>query len=133
MGSLRTEEKRAPLIDTLRNLATGSTVPIELIIGEPRELSSASEHALFRAAQEAITNIAKHAQASQSWLQLDFSDTTRAKLVVKDNGRGGNSTGSKSPGFGICGMRERVDLLGGNVTIGDHPGGGFQIHVEIPA
>ncbi|MDA8528095.1 sensor histidine kinase [Opitutaceae bacterium] len=124
VGSLRTEEKRPTLIDTLQKLTAGAAFPIEFkIIGEPRKLSTASEHALFRAAQEAITNIAKHAEATQSWLELDFSDIARAKLVVKDNGRGAKSGIATSRGFGICGMRERVDLLGGKVTSGERAEG----------
>ena len=134
VGSLRTEEKRPPLIDTLRNLTVGAAVPIDFkVIGESRQLSTASEHALFRAAQEALTNIAKHAQATQSWLELDFSDVARAKLVVKDNGCGTRSGIADSRGFGICGMRERVDLLGGTVSSGDRAEGGFQVYVEVPA
>lgn len=134
VGSLRTEDMRPPLIDTLRKLTEGAAVPIDFKIkGEPRKLSSASEHALFRAAQEAITNIAKHAEATQSWLELDFSDIARAKLIVKDNGRGAKSGIATSRGFGICGMRERVDLLGGKVSSGERAEGGFEVYVEIPA
>ncbi|GAB5559381.1 MAG: hypothetical protein SynsKO_10280 [Synoicihabitans sp.] len=133
VGSLRDDAPRPALIDSVRRLAENAAVPIEFkVTGEPRKLSSASEHALFRAAQEGITNIAKHADATRSWVELDFTSTGRAKLTVRDNGKG--ATASKSSrGFGICGMRERVDLLGGTVQSGDRREGGFQINVEIPA
>lgn len=131
VGSLRAEDNRPPLIQTIQNLTINAAIPVEFkIIGEPRSLSSASEHALFRAAQEGITNIAKHAQATQSWLELDFTANDRAVLNLRDNGQGPQS--NKSDGFGICGMRERVDLIGGTVTSGRRDEGGFQILVEVP-
>lgn len=132
VGSLRAEDQRPPLVETLRDLAKNAAVPIDFkIVGEPRSLSSAAEHTLFRAAQEGITNISKHANATQSWLELDFTAADRAKLKLKDNGQGPGQ--SETSGFGICGMRERVDLLGGSVTSGKRDEGGFQINVEVPA
>lgn len=132
VGSLRAEDQRPPLVETLRDLAKNAAIPIEFtIVGEPRPLSSAAEHTLFRAAQEGITNIAKHAHATESWLELDFTAADRAKLKLKDNGQGPGQ--NETSGFGICGMRERVDLLGGSVTSGKREEGGFQINVEVPA
>lgn len=132
VGSLHDDDQRAPLIDTVRRLAENAAVPIDFkVVGEPRKLSSASEHALFRAAQEGITNIAKHANATQSWVELDFTSPDLARLSVRDNGQG-SPTINSARGFGICGMRERVDLLGGSVQSGDRTEGGFQINVAVP-
>lgn len=137
VGSLRTEEAHRALPEVLRDLVIDAGLPIDFAVGgEPRPLSAAAEHALFRAAQEGLTNVRKHAAATHAELRLDFRSDKRICLQLRDNGRGGASApaaAADSAGFGLRGMRERVALLGGQVQTANPPGGGFLLTVEVPA
>lgn len=132
VGSLRSDKSSPPLTDTLQALVKDAEIPVKVTVrGEPRQLSSASEHALFRAAQEGITNISKHASAKHSWIELDFTSGDRTRLIVTDDGRGPSD--QETTGYGLRGMHERVELLGGEVRSGRRAAGGFELHVEVPA
>lgn len=88
--------------------------------------------ALFRIFQETLTNIARHASATQVYVSLLHESGTLA-LVVSDNGRGiGPQERSAPDSLGILGMRERAELLGGNFTIAGGPGSGTTVSVRIP-
>ncbi|MBN1261827.1 MAG: sensor histidine kinase [Anaerolineae bacterium] len=100
------------------------------IRGEVRDLTPQVELTLFRAAQEGLTNARKHAAATRITLTLDFAARDRVRLVALDNGRGAVETGG---GFGLVGLRERVQLLGGTTRIQTAPGQGFQLEVEVLA
>jgi signal transduction histidine kinase len=99
------------------------------VLGEARSLSRQTELTLYRAAQEGITNVRKHAKAGHVSLVLDFRDAAKVKLCVKDDGVGAeNATG----GFGLLGLRERAQLLAGEVRVQTSPGNGFTLEVEVP-
>jgi len=133
VGSLRTEAQRPPLHESIRQLTEDAGIDIDMTVqGEPRQLTSAADHALFRAAQEGLTNVRKHADAQRSWVKLDFVDPARTRLVVEDNGCGPDTTHGFE-GFGLRGMHERIELLGGTVRTGSRRGGGFLLEVEVPA
>ena len=88
--------------------------------------------AVFRIFQEALTNVARHAQATEVRVKLAMS-AGQLDLKVEDNGRGiteGSLADPKS--FGLVGMRERVLPWGGGVTIGSPDGGGTAVVVTIP-
>lgn len=88
--------------------------------------------ALYRAAQEAFTNIRKHAQASKVLLRLRYEDET-VELLVLDNGRGTSNTDSEQrDGFGLIGLRERTELLGGCVSFDPVEQGGYRVVVRVP-
>ncbi len=131
VGTLRTDAEKPPLTDAIRALTADPSLPVDFkVSGDPRPLSAATEHALYRAAQEGLTNVRKHAHAQRATLELDFSDTARIRLHVADNGQGATAS---ADGFGLRGMRERVGLLGGLVKAGPRPEGGFALTVEVPA
>jgi signal transduction histidine kinase len=133
VGALRADAPRASLAENLRALAENVGVPVVLHwLGSPRPLVPAVELALYRAAQEALTNVARHAAATRAELTLDFSRADRVQLRVNDNGRGASGGGHVN-GFGLTGMRERVQLLGGSASCGNGPQGGFAVTVELPA
>jgi signal transduction histidine kinase len=133
VGSLRSDDERPPLMESLRELSQDAGVPVDIqVSGEPRPLASAANHALYRAAQEGLTNIRKHAAAKQSWIRIDFANPARTRLTVEDDGRG-KTTSNPASGFGLRGMRERIELLGGTVTATNRTGGGFSLSVEVPA
>lgn len=85
---------------------------------------------LYRCSQEALTNIGKHAQASKVLLRV-HSDERQIELTVLDNGQGRQGP-SESSGFGLAGMRERVEALGGTVRAGAEPERGWRVEVRLP-
>ena len=97
--------------------------------GAPRPLPPRAELTLYRAAQEALTNVRKHARASRADVTLDYGADS-ARLVVRDNGVGAADV---SGGFGLVGVRERVQLLDGSLRIHTAEGEGFTLEAEVPA
>ena len=85
---------------------------------------------LFRAAQEGLTNIQRHAQAKDIWLTLSCQ-ANGIMLSISDNGIG-YSDETKPAGFGLLGLKERAALLGGQVTFGNRPEGGAQLALSLP-
>lgn len=98
-------------------------------------LSSDVELALFRIAQEALTNAGKYAEATSLALSLTFPNSS-ARLIVEDNGKGFDLPAIEGPtrrgGLGLYGMRERADLLGADLSIETSPGEGTRIAVMVP-
>ncbi|PCC71035.1 Signal transduction histidine kinase [Nannocystis exedens] len=96
-------------------------------------LSAALESVCYRVTQEALTNAARHAGANELRVVLRV-EPAHIVLEVRDNGRGfvPGERGEGSGGRGLVGMRERVELLGGNLRIDTAPGAGTAIHVELP-
>jgi signal transduction histidine kinase len=105
------------------------------LVGSSRPLSSQVELALYRTAQEGLTNVRKHAQAHRADVTLTYADDT-ASITVVDDGCGreleGTAAGTMG-GFGLLGLRERVYHLGGTLDIQSAPGKGFRLRVELPA
>lgn len=125
-----------PLAEALRqvvdeNRAAGLSVEMQ-VLGEPRSMSPQAELTLYRAGQEGLTNVRKHAQATTVRLALDYRDASRVCLGVSDNGAGAANTGGATSGFGLLGLRERAHLLGGEVRVRTAPGAGFVLEVEVP-
>jgi signal transduction histidine kinase len=88
--------------------------------------------ALYRIVQEALTNVARHAQASEVLIEAS-TDTDTCTIHIEDNGRGTVvADAGKRGSFGLLGMRERVRQLHGSLTIDSAPGKGFRIAVQIP-
>lgn len=99
------------------------------IDGEPRELSPQNELTLYRAAQEGLTNVRRHARAAHARLALDYREEGRVRLSIQDDGVGGEESAG---GFGLLGVRERAQLLGGEVRIRTAAGQGFTLELEFP-
>ena len=109
--------------------ATGLVVHLELP-DTACEMSPAQRLALYRTAQEGLTNIQRHAAAHQAWLRLECA-ADRLVLRVSDDGRG---LASSAPGgFGLRGLQERAAQLNGTVTLADRPGGGASLVIQLPA
>jgi signal transduction histidine kinase len=98
-------------------------------LGAPRPLDPRAELTLYRAAQEGLTNVRKHARASRVDVTLDYTQNTAVSLVIQDNGVG-TAVGANS-GFGLLGIRERAELLGGALRVQSDPGRGFALHVHL--
>jgi signal transduction histidine kinase len=100
--------------------------PEDIILDQSRSI------ALFRIFQEALTNIARHAQATQVEIILE-ENFAKVEMEIRDNGKGispGQLAASRS--FGILGIRERVHSLGGNLSISGAPGQGTVVRVSLP-
>ncbi len=109
---------------------TGMTVRLDLQPPGSR-LPQTAEIALYRVAQEALTNVAKHSEAAQVWLTLRLSERG-LEFVLRDDGKGFDLTTSRS-GLGLLGMKERIDMLSGQFEILSQPGKGTSITVVVPA
>ena len=99
------------------------------VVGTSKPVESKSALVLYRVVQEGLTNIRKHADASNVDVTLDFSQSDFIRLTLRDDGSGAADTSS---GFGLVGLRERVHLLGGEFEIQTQPGQGFAIGVTLP-
>ncbi|AIM16229.1 histidine kinase [Bacillus sp. X1(2014)] len=105
---------------------------IEFInLGLEKRLPSNYEVALFRLIQESVQNALKHAQACQIKVQLEITESA-VRVEIKDNGKGFDLSQKKSNSFGLIGMRERVDLLGGEITFDSKIGKGTTVKIKVP-
>jgi PAS domain S-box-containing protein len=114
----------------------GIVTDLEVSGGE-RRLSPEVELLLFRIVQEALSNIRRHAQASEAQVAIDFTEN-RVKLTISDNGRGFELSGRvdefpRSGKLGLAGMQERAQLLGGTLEVKSKPGKGTTLIVEVPS
>jgi signal transduction histidine kinase len=98
------------------------------VTGEPQALEHKVALALYRAAQEGLTNVRRHARASRVDVRLDFQPG-EVRLQVRDNGVGATDT---EGGFGLLGIRERMQLLGGRLEISTGAVKGFCLTASVP-
>lgn len=98
--------------------------------GAPQRLAPDVETAAYRIAQESLSNAARHAGASRVFVEVAQRDG-KLRICVTDDG-GGFDPGGESSGFGLRGMRERVDLLAGELEIGSQPGSGTKVTALLP-
>jgi signal transduction histidine kinase len=100
--------------------------------GRALPLPAATGMTVYRVAQEALTNVLKHAgPGTAATLELSW-EPDAVSVVVRDDGAGARSSGD-GHGRGLAGMRERVEPRGGTVRAGPLPGGGFEVRATIPA
>ncbi|WP_166459658.1 sensor histidine kinase [Amycolatopsis pithecellobii] len=106
-------------------------VPAQLsTTGRPLRAAAGIQDVLFRVAQEALANVAKHAQAEQVMITLTFLDDTLL-LDVHDDGHGFDP-GAPTDGYGLAGMRKRLAGVGGVLTIESEPGDGVTVNAAVP-
>jgi len=113
-------------------------VPTEVTTtGETQSLHPEVEVTVLRVAQEALANVAKHADASRVGVTLSYMGDI-VTIDVKDNGTGfeigsGTNGGGADPGFGLTAMRQRVERLAGTLEVESEPGGGTAVCATLPA
>ncbi|WP_027409273.1 sensor histidine kinase [Anoxybacteroides tepidamans] len=100
-------------------------------IGEEKRLPSRFEVAIFRLVQESVQNALKHAEASEIQVKMEITKQYLF-LMIKDNGKGFDTTQKKENAFGLIGMKERVELLEGTMNIRSQMGVGTTIFIQIP-
>ena len=103
------------------------------MIGDDETISTEQSTTIFRIAQESLTNIARHAEATNIEIHLSI-EKLFIKLEIKDDGKGisENNTDNDDASFGIFGMKERASILGGKLKIVSTPKEGTAIIVELP-
>jgi signal transduction histidine kinase len=124
-------------LDSLASQATAAGVQVRIEVeGTPRPLPASVEAAAFRIAQEALTNVVRHARARHATVHIVYGarDLT---VQVDDDGQGAaakKAAAKRAPegGNGIPGMRARVRALGGELEAGPLPGGGFRVRAQLP-
>lgn len=104
---------------------------------DDERFASELETACFRIAQEALTNVARHAAAREAWVEVAREDGWLG-LSVRDDGRGFDvaamtARGIAGQSLGLLGMRERASLAGGELEIRSRPGAGTEVHARVPA
>lgn len=110
------------------NRSAGIVTEMQLL-GEPRLLDPRVNLTLYRVVQEGLTNARKHARASRADILLDFRQDTAVSLTIRDNGIGAAQTDG---GFGLLGLQERVNLLGGEMAVATAVRQGFTLRVTLP-
>jgi two-component system, NarL family, sensor histidine kinase UhpB len=124
----------------LKRFAASTGIEVRMrTAGDPNELPEVMQTAIFRVAQEALTNVGRHAGATVVELQLEEHDG-RARLRVRDDGSGFDPgaiprAGSEGPGagLGLGGMAERARLVGGELDVRSAPGGGTSVTLRVGA
>jgi PAS domain S-box-containing protein len=125
------------LVELAQELRVSTLLPVEVIADEAAQraserLSEAQATNLFLISREALTNILKHARASEATVQLSASDGI-LYLTVKDDGIGFDLEVARSGGGdGLRNIAERAKLLGARLNVNSHPGAGTEIGLEIP-
>jgi PAS domain S-box-containing protein len=126
----------AALTEYAGNWSRRFGISVELHVGRPTgsRPTHEIETTMYRVAQEALNNVAKHARANRVDLALEYAND-HASLIVEDNGIGFDPSQLQAPaqGFGLMGMRERTALAGGKLTIESTRGRGTTLILRVPA
>jgi signal transduction histidine kinase len=123
---------RGDELPSLRDLADAFGPNASLtVIGTPRETSSEARLALYRTTQEALTNVRKHSAGDRVEIRIEYAQDG-TKLRVQDHGPGQPVIVGGGGGYGLTGMRERAELLGGRLDAGP-TGDGFKVELWLPA
>jgi signal transduction histidine kinase len=112
----------------LKTLARRSSVPVNLDVTIDRRLPDPIEVAAYYVVAEALTNTAKHAQASEVTVVVQVQDA-HLRLSIRDDGIGGANA---AKGSGLIGLKDRVEALGGQIQVSSPPGIGTSLQLTIP-
>jgi signal transduction histidine kinase len=141
VGALRDRRNRPTLapqqgLAAIEHLASPTQEPrVDVqLLGDLQNLPPAVEAALFRVAQESVTNARRHTRDATRIEVTVTATATHVQLTVTDDGSRTStaSTGPPPGGYGLVGMTERVTLLGGTLTAGPNPGRGWTVRADLP-
>jgi signal transduction histidine kinase len=134
-SALEGQDLAAAIESGTRLWMAGSGVELAVeVMGPGAKLPEEMEQHLLRIAQEAVTNALKHAGASRIDVRLQL-EARRIHLRIRDNGRGFDQQdvfSSRAGHFGVIGMRERAERLGGELLLASNPGEGTEVQVTVP-
>ena len=122
-----------PGVADIRTLAATPGVELDVAVtlsGEVHDLRPAVDTAVYRLAQESLTNAARHARDATRVTVDVVGAEDHVRLTIRDDGRAGPTT--SNPGFGLVGMRERASLLGGSLDAGPMQNGGWSVVAVLP-
>ncbi|OIJ62914.1 sensor histidine kinase [Streptomyces mangrovisoli] len=119
-----------PLEDFLSELVSAAGGAEVTVTGERPQLSAEASQAVRRVAQEALTNVRKHAPGAKVRIRLDYREH-EVTLNVRDSGGAAGELGTSGGGYGLLGMRERAELLGGSLDAGPDEEG-FVVTLKVP-
>ncbi|MER7562466.1 sensor histidine kinase [Streptomyces sp. NPDC048523] len=119
-----------PLEEFLSQLVGTADGAETTISGERRPLPAEASQAVRRVAQEALTNVRKHAPGAKVRMRLEYGEK-QVTLVVRDSGGSAGDLTTTGGGYGLLGMRERAELLGGSLDAGPDDGG-FVVTLKVP-
>jgi signal transduction histidine kinase/ligand-binding sensor domain-containing protein len=132
---LEGQDLAAALESGMRMWTAGAAVEVKVEVSGPETvLPQEMEQHLLRIAQEAVTNVVKHAGAKSIGIKLHM-EARKLYLRIKDNGRGFETPdvfSSRGGHFGLIGMRERAERLGGELRLSSQPGEGTEVEVTVP-
>jgi len=140
LGVLRTDAQSdtpaldpQPSLNRLGMLIDGDELPVELAITTPLyDIPDGVSVTGYRLIQEALTNIRRHAGVVNQVEVSISQERDQLKISVSDDGRGAAADHNGTTGFGLIGMRERVGAVGGSMTAGPRPGGGWWLRASLP-
>jgi signal transduction histidine kinase len=127
------EESMTTAIENLlRQITSSGSIDVHHTIQLPDEslIESKVKVAVFRIVQEQLSNVIKHAEATNLYISIEFKDSL-LKLTIRDDGKGFHPA-EKKPGLGFQNMKSRVAFMNGNINIHSSPGDGCTIDVHIP-
>jgi signal transduction histidine kinase len=129
-------EPQPSLAELDRLLATvrEAGLPVELVAdGDRRSVPRSVDLSAYRVVQEALTNTLKHAHATSARVRLHY-ESDLLEVEVTDDGRGAAASLLEAPhrGYGLAGMRERVAMVGGEITAEPGSSGGFVVRARLP-
>jgi len=120
-------------LDALAARAEQAGTPVTLTVtGPPRTLPAGTQRAVYRVVQEGLTNAVRHAPGARCAVTVTATDT-RVDVEVANGPAARRPEPGDGPGFGLVGLRERVGLLGGELTAQQRPDGGFVLRASLPA
>jgi len=131
-ASLKDQGLAPAISELIHKWENQNQIPVQLNVREERELPLKVEQALYRITQEALNNIARHTEASQVTVVLEYN-TNEICLGIHDNGIGFDVEKTQTPqSLGLSSMDERTAEVGGNITFMSKIGAGTQIQVTVP-
>jgi signal transduction histidine kinase len=141
VGALRATQELPEFTSSLNELVErvqSESCTVELNMeGDEESFSKQKLLVLYRTVQEGLTNIQRHAGASHIWIDLRFGEQ-EATLILRDNGSGFDIAGwqqvepGRENGYGLQGVQERLELVGGSLQVESAPGQGTELRVTIP-
>jgi signal transduction histidine kinase len=128
-GDGRAPQPGLARLDAMR----ASGLPVEAVVeGSPRTLPPGADLSAYRIVQEALTNALRHAGGASARVVVRY-EPDALELEIADDGPGPPEDAEASGGHGVIGMRERVQLFGGELETGPRPGGGFLVRARLPS
>ena len=132
LDTLHVDAPSARDVPDLVERVRASGVPVDLdVTGDPGGLDHRVSVVVYRLAQEALTNVMRHAGPTSAVVTIAYGEND-VTVVVRDRGSGSGTASPTAPGRGLRGLRERVERMHGTFTAADRPTGGFEVAASVP-